>query len=35
MYNNCIIKIKGATDTEGFIRLIIGDGVVQTLDKVY
>jgi hypothetical protein len=23
------------TDAEGFICLILGDGVVQTLDKVY
>jgi leucyl aminopeptidase len=23
------------TDAEGFIRLILGDGVVRTLDKVY
>ena len=23
------------TDAEGFIRLILGDGVVWTLDKVY
>jgi hypothetical protein len=23
------------TDTEVFIRLILGDGVVQTLDKVH
>ena len=24
-----------AEDAEGFIRLILGDGVVRTLDKVY